>query len=145
MNREQEIVVGRITKLLESAARPWCVQCREKMKRCGFDRNGGQRWKCGTCNITYGLPQFHKDKLSKPAYKPERLESARILFLQGYSIRQVMREVGLSKQTAHQYRKRSVTDDIRCQCGASVLHRGWCWWRYKQSPKRQEVVRKWHE
>lgn len=146
MNREQEIVVGRITRLLEIAANPWCVQCHEKMKKSGFDRYGGQRWKCEPCKVLYGYPQMIKDKHSKGIQKPAKFAQAKQLFIEGYSIRQVMRMVGLAKATANSYRQyvaKSV--DLRCPCGQPSIHQAWCWWRYQQSPGRQEFMQKWHQ
>jgi transposase len=70
---------------------------------------------------------------------------ARELFAQGHSLRYVMRECGISKVTATAYRKRFFPEGVECQCGKDAKHQGWCKWRYQNSTKRQEFMRRWHD
>lgn len=58
------------------------------------------------------------------------------LFLAGESIRKASTIVGVSKITAHSYRKK-IKQVILCACGQDAKHKGWCAHRFSKSPKRQ--------
>ena len=79
-------------------------------------------------------------------YKLEEREKAKELLLQGKGIREVARQVGIASQTV-----RRVRDEIRaqlpkeCECGRPLGHKGWCKGRVRESPARQETLRKMHE
>lgn len=71
---------------------------------------------------------------------------------QGMSIRAAARRAGCSKNTARKLHRillaeriRRGEDDFRCACGRPSIHQGWCPPRFRQSVKRQEVLRKMHK
>lgn len=129
----EETVVRRIEGLLRITAAPWCVRCRGKMIENGHDRYSNQRFRCVECRTTTGYGVSHRSV--------KRIRAIE-LFRQGLSLRTVCRIVGLQKATATKYR-RSVAA-CPCPCGQDSKHRGWCWYRYQNSPKRQEFMKRWH-
>lgn len=134
---DQETVIRQIEGLLASASAPWCVSCREKMCPNGHDRYCNQRWFCEKCGATCGKLRAYGSRTRVV----KQLRSV-MLFEQGYSLRQVIRIVGITNATASKYRK--LAHLPQCKCGQNIKHQGWCWWRYQQSPKRQEFMKRWH-
>lgn len=118
-------------------AYPWCVTCRTLMKANGHDGRGFQRWYCRTCQATTG----GRDGYGANHRNVKEIR-ATLLFEQGHSLREVCKLVGIHIVTAAKYR-RSARPSL-CRCGRDSKHQGWCWWRYQQSPKRQEFMRQWH-
>lgn len=60
----------------------------------------------------------------------------------GYPIRASARLANCAVTTARRY----VGDEARhCTCGKEAGHKGWCSWRFLQSPVRQEYMRQWAE
>lgn len=67
------------------------------------------------------------------------------LYREGKSIREVRALLGLSMTAASKFRKLALENfTVVCKCGLLAGHRGWCSWRYQNSPKRQEFMKRWH-
>jgi transposase-like protein len=128
---------------------PWCVQCRKWTKAHGVTRDTVQRWMCNWCSGSF-LGSRESKSVSVGAYpdtvrKISELDQSIPLFRAGRSIREVMRIVGISNATANKFRRLALRDfDARCGCGQEAGHRGWCSYRYRQHPKRQEFMKRWH-
>ena len=56
----------------------------------------------------------------------------------GMTVRLAARLAGCAKQTASSYRA-SLAALPECQCGQAAGHRGWCSFRFANSPKRQAL------
>lgn len=69
-------------------------------------------------------------------------------FHSGNGIRKTTRETGVAKNTVTKIYREVVSSDrekeILCPCGLSILHQGWCSFRFKQSKARQRFIRFWH-
>lgn len=144
---QAERLLRKAQRLIEAESFPWCCACRFRMNRHGVTRSGDLRWccvKCGVSTLTQGIhltPGWRTGSLNRP----DKYERAAALFREGRSVRDVMKAVGVAQATATKYRTLALKDcDARCKCGQAVGHIGWCWWRYEQSPLRQEFMRKWH-
>jgi predicted Zn-ribbon and HTH transcriptional regulator len=64
-------------------------------------------------------------------------------FREGRSVRQAERLVGVSRG-AVQAHYRTFGERPLCRCGESSGHRGWCKYRFEESPKRQRFMQEWH-
>jgi hypothetical protein len=73
--------------------------------------------------------------------KEETVTALRMLARRGYGIRSVARLSGLAPNTVAKYYPRD--EDVRCRCGASVFHKGWCAWRVTESPERLAYLQRW--
>jgi len=67
----------------------------------------------------------------------------------GFSIRQIAKELGISKVTVGKRSRFIRTSlDMRdggvCGCGKEGGHNGWCSYRFKSSPARQKFMQRWH-
>lgn len=51
----------------------------------------------------------------------------------------------MSKSTVVKYQIELGLEDIQCECGKPLRHRGWCKVRYGRSPVRQKFWADWHE
>lgn len=58
------------------------------------------------------------------------------MYRRGASIRDVAIAFAVNKNTAQRIR-RICGAHATCECGQQAGHRGWCWFRYEQSPVRQ--------
>lgn len=132
---DQAGVLLRKARWLELAASfPWCIKCHRPSVKAELTAKGAQRWQCPLCRIRYGEKDYCE--------RNEKRNLAVRLFNEGLSLRQVCRAVGIVKHTATAYRKLSTR--VVCECGRSIDHKGWCWWRLQNSPKRQEFMKRWH-
>lgn len=125
---------------------PWCIPCREATRPYGKDTNDVQRWLCMWCSSVFsGHYQSEFDIIEGSIRKSKALQAAIPLFRQGLTIRDVGVRVGIAKATATKFRRIALRDyDARCKCGGVAGHRGFCWWRFQNSPKRQEFMKRWH-
>ena len=80
-----------------------------------------------------------------------KLENIRNSLLSGNGIRKTARILGVSKCTVGKClklllasRRDAGAGDIMCRCGQASTHQGWCWYRFKESPKRQQFMKRWH-
>lgn len=73
----------------------------------------------------------------------ETIEKMQMLFEAGFGIRAVSRKLDISRTTAACYFPR-IGDEPLCPCGRPVRHKGWCFWRYRNSSARQEFMKQWH-
>lgn len=125
---------------------PWCIKCHSTTRSYGHDRNGFRRWMCYSCSVVFSnqyLSEF--DIIEGSIRKAHALAAAIPLFQQGLTVRTVGDLVGVSKHTAMKFRRIAMRQaDCRCKCGQSAGHRGFCWWRYQNSSKRQEFMKRWH-
>jgi transposase-like protein len=126
---------------------PWCLPCQTEMVAYGYSSTRAQRWMCPCCTRTLSstyLSYLDHASPKREIRKPEKYEEAVRLFRAGRSVRSVAHALGIHHMTALRYRNAGVKEDVRCECGESAKHQGWCWWRYQQSPKRQEFMQRWH-
>jgi|ERR1041384_183071 transposase-like protein len=124
---------------------PVCISCRRSMIAHGYDSRAVPRWRCKPCDITVCQFTTRGSYNSAAIRMPDKFMAAREWFRAGHSCRTVARKVGIAKHTAEKYRKFIlVAEEIRCPCGQLSTHRGFCWWRYQNSPKRQEFMKRWH-
>lgn len=81
----------------------------------------------------------------------KKLEMAISLINSGkLSIREICDVTGYSKNTINTlfhkvraFREKKGLPEIYCPCGLpTISHRGWCWYRYSKSTKRQLVIKK---
>lgn len=63
----------------------------------------------------------------------------RLLMTPGHTIRQVAKEAKVAKHTVNEIAKK--LERPACPCGREVEHRGWCKFRFENSPKRQELLK----
>lgn len=144
-------VAGRLLlkarQIAESAGFPWCIQCRIRMKRNGLSRKSAIRWMCIGCGQSVlASTRLHSSRGKTGIYKPDKYEQAARLFREGFSVRRVVALVGISKATASKYRQAALKGlDIRCACGQTTDHRGWCQWRFERSAKRKEFMKRWRQ
>src|SRR5688572_8718742 len=75
--------------------------------------------------------------------KQEKFEMLKAALAEGYGTRTVAKRVGCSHITVRRYIKLGLPRG-RCGCGDSASHRGWCFWRYQQSPLRQAFIGAWN-
>lgn len=75
-----------------------------------------------------------------------KLHKISCLLQTGISNREVARQTGASTITIAKVRAEleKLTGPILCPCGTHSIHQGWCSWRFKQSPKRQAVMKRLH-
>lgn len=75
-----------------------------------------------------------------------KAQKAFILLAQGRSSRAVTRETGVAKNTVKRIKDilEAISGKISCPCGGPSGHRGWCSIRFKESPARQEAMRRFH-
>ena len=68
-------------------------------------------------------------------------------FSEGKSVRQIMREMGISQGSVTRYRRLWLKENDLplCECGKRCDHKGWCSFKYAQSPKRQAALKALHE
>lgn len=126
---------------------PWCLKCKTRMGAAGLTANKIQRWRCRGCcfTVTETYQSGRWGRMLLTHRKPDKFAAAMILFKAGLSGRQVEKILHVSKVIAMRYRKVAIEKfDCRCQCGKVVGHNGFCSLRYKNSPKRQEFMRRWH-
>lgn len=64
----------------------------------------------------------------------------RLLLTPGYSVRMIMAEACVAKQTISTIRKQLLSEIPACPCGEPQDHKGWCAWRFQRSPKRQAFI-----
>jgi transposase-like protein len=76
--------------------------------------------------------------------RAEKLIKLRAALEAGESTRSAARTAGVHHNTATKWR-RIWKIDVNCACGLPSTHQGWCAVRLKQSPRRQEVLKKLHE
>lgn len=127
---------------------PWCMKCRKRTKAFGVTRDAVQRWMCNWCSTTFSgsRPKTTSGEYPDFVRKVDKLDESIPLFRDGRSTRDVMRIVGISNATANKFRRIALKDfDARCKCGEPAGHRGWCWWRFQNHPKRQEFMKRWHQ
>lgn len=124
----------------------FCVGCKGEMKKSGHTSNDVPRWRCTECGANYLGSRKRLARLNgQQIRKPDKYAEAERLFRAGYTTRQVESEVGICKTTANHYRKEALRNyDARCVCGRPAGHKGFCWHRYQNSPKRQEFMKQWH-
>lgn len=84
--------------------------------------------------------------------KPEKKEEIIRLIEKGESDRKIHEKTGSGKGTVSKIRKEVFADKIdkkeplpTCECGEASGHKGWCFVRLKESPKRQKMIESWHE
>jgi hypothetical protein len=73
--------------------------------------------------------------------KPDKVDLLRQVARRGYGIRATSHLTGISVHTVAKYYPRE--EDIRCRCGDSASHQGWCAWRVTESPKRLAFLQRW--
>lgn len=59
----------------------------------------------------------------------------------GIGIRTIARLTVLSSNTVSFYFP--YEENLLCQCGTDILHKGWCAWRAMHSPERMAFLRRW--
>lgn len=128
---------------------PWCVKCRKRTKAYGVTRDAVQRWMCNWCSVSFLGTRVSKSSIvgeyPDMVRKVAKLDEAIPLFRSGCSTREVMKRIGVSNGTANKFRRIALKDfNARCKCGEQAGHRGWCYWRFQHSPKRQEFMKQWH-
>src|SRR5436309_7897655 len=62
----------------------------------------------------------------------------------GWTIRPTAILCGVATNTVIRYRTRLIKErgQPKCPCGRPSSHRGWCKWRFNNSPGRQECLRR---
>src|SRR5580692_5371154 len=77
---------------------------------------------------------------------PQKIDDIKRLLRQGFGTRHVAFAVGCNKNTVAGYRRKMLTcrNNLKCPCGQPIGHVAWCSWRYKNSPRRQEFIKQWH-
>jgi len=66
-----------------------CPNCKAKCKKFGKTRKGQQRYRCGQCLKTYSEPR--NEHLDGMYTEPEKVENVIRLFVEGCSVRSIMR------------------------------------------------------
>lgn len=61
---------------------------------------------------------------------------------EGHGVRAITRLTGFSKGTVTRYR-RQIGSEIKCGCGLSHTHKGWCKFRFAHSENRQRFMAEW--
>jgi transposase-like protein len=119
------------------------------MKKDGHTRRGTQRWTC----LAAGCPDFDKPRIDFNGwstggnYLPSTIrDDVRELLLDGGEVRRIARIMKISKNSVRRIKKELVSAgaDLRCPCGRSANHNGWCVERYRRSPARQEFMKNWN-
>jgi transposase-like protein len=130
-----------------------CPTCGEmKWRRHGKTRNGNARLRCQCCGRTILNPLTY---LAQTVFGGMRnsteLQIAILMLLKGNSIRESARMAGMSKDTVAKLFPRLLAElsrsgrgDIYCPCGRKSPHRGWCSYRFENSPARKAVMAKMH-
>jgi len=83
--------------------------------------------------------------------KSGQLQRLCTALVRGKSIRAAAREAGCSRVTARKLHRILLADfaspgqvAFRCACGKPSTHRGFCSARFRESPRRQAFMRRWH-
>jgi transposase-like protein len=111
---------------------PDCQHCNSKQN--GFGRDGMQRFLCADCGKSWQYKATTKTQ-------EKRLAIRAALQIPGSTIRSVMRELHVAKNTVEMEIKSSGR--AACECGGKAGHKGWCAFRYAKSAARQEFIREW--
>jgi len=87
-----------------------------------------------------------KKVLFRNMYRRPLLEKAIVLLSCGFSGREVARMLRLGNFAVRKLRRRMLKiADLKCGCGGSPGHRGWCKWRFARSGKRVLLLNKMHQ
>lgn len=104
---------------------------------CGADLlyyKNGHRARClhGDCGL---------DTTAKAIIRIWKSVKASSLLMEGYSIRETARKIGLAKATVNTIKNKFIDgDSVQCGCGKKAGHPEWCEWRLHRSPKRQAYL-----
>lgn len=108
------------------------------MIRYGYAANGAARIACRPCGVSLNAEQTYS-RLS--VRKPTKYRLAAYLLGAGKSTREVESMIGISKKVVNDIRRSIFQNtDVLCGCGQEAGHRGWCSFRYDQSPARQATM-----
>lgn len=109
-----------------------------------------ERRRCLQCGREPTEEQLETGSVEKPSIKTHfyqrngKLQKVIDSILSGNGIKKTARNVGVSTWLASKvYHELSKKTGIYCKCGQEITHRGWCHYRYIESPKRQEFIKNW--
>lgn len=120
-----------------------CSNCRVLAKKFGFTR-GVQRFRCPSCGVTFSAfyaPRTTDGKMVRKSV--EKFNQVVELLMSGETIRGTASIAGVSRGTVEHYKAQIDTSAVRCECGGTAGHRGWCASRLARSPARQRFLKRW--
>jgi len=120
-----------------------CASCKGRMVKFGSTRKGSPRFRCVVCKKTKAYDISGPQTIFFNMHHVEKLRPALKMLLAGFGLREIGRACGINKRTAGELRRRLEVLPS-CVCGQMIGHRGWCSWRYKRSPVRQNFMKSWN-